>query len=128
MTESHRSTRSDDDRIVPFEQLRSLGSDGTLFGHVALLLLVDVAVADVGADENRTAVRTIELLLRFEVGEVLADGHLRNLEHLGQLRDRNRPVLLQQRQNTAVPFGQAQQGLFTDLIIHSKAFFVDYLR
>ena len=92
------------------------GPDGAFFGDVALLLLVDVAVADVGADQDGAAVRPVELLLLFEVGEVLADGHLRDAEQVGELRHRNGAVLLQKRQDPIMPFRKAQKGFFCDFI------------
>ena len=83
--ESHRRSRSDDDRIVLRNQLRSGRADGPLLGHVLLLLFVDVTVADIGTYEDGAAMGAVELLLLFEVGQVLADGHFRNLEKLGEL-------------------------------------------
>ena len=72
-----------------------------------------MTVADIGTYEDGAAMGAVELLLLFEVGQVLADGHFRNLEKLGELCHRNRAVLLQQRQNTAVPFRKAQKWFFT---------------
>ena len=46
---------------------------------------VDVTVADIGTYEDGAAMGAVELLLLFEVGQVLADGHFRNLEKLGEL-------------------------------------------
>ena len=57
--------------------------------------------------------RPVEFLLLLEEGKVLADGHLRNPETLGKLRDRDRTVLLQQGEYPAVPFRQAQIVFFT---------------
>ena len=109
----HRRARSDDDRIVLRHEGRGGGTDRPLLGDVLLLFLVDVAIADIRAYKNGAAMRPVEFLLLFEVGQVLADGHFRNLEKLGELCHRNRAVLLQQRQNTAVPFRKAQKWFFT---------------
>ena len=54
--------------------------------------------------------------MEFEVGQVLADGHLRNLEEFGELRHRDRAVLLKQGEDAAVPFGKAQKGFFAGFI------------
>lgn len=68
--------------------------------------------------------RAVEFLLLLEVGEVLADGDLRNAELLGQLRDRDGAVLLQQRQDAGMTLGQAQDGLFADFV-HRMGWFYD---
>ena len=72
--EGHRRSRGDDDRIVLGDKRSSRGADRPLLGDILFLLLVDVAVADVGTYENGASVRAVELLLLFEVGQVLADG------------------------------------------------------
>ena len=108
--EGHGGPRSDDDRIVPGDQCGGGGPDGPFLGNVPFLLLVDVAVADVGADQDGAAVRAVEFLLLFEVGKVLADGHLRNAEEFGELRHGNGTVLLQKRQNPTMTFRKAQKG------------------
>ena len=75
-----------------------------------------MAVADVGADQNGTSMRAVELLLLLEIRQVLADGNLRNPETLGELCHGDRPALLQQRKDPAVPFGKTQVGFFVQFI------------
>ena len=82
-----------------------------------LLLLVDVAVADIGADKDRTAVRAVEFLLLFEEREVFADRDLRNLEQLGQLHDGYGAVLLQQCQDPVMTLRKLKIVSSPDLFI-----------
>ena len=78
-----------------------------------------VAVADIGADKDRTAVRAVEFLLLFEEREVFADRDLRNLEQLGQLHDGYGAVLLQQCQYPVMTLRKAQNSLFAGFIHRS---------
>ena len=52
----HRRTRCDDDRVVGFDQTHGTLGDGRFLGGILMLLDVDVAVVDVGADFNSLAV------------------------------------------------------------------------
>ena len=117
--EGHGRARRDDDRIVLRDKACGLGPDSPFLRHVFLLLLVDVAVADIGADKDCTAVRAVEFLLLFEEREVFADRDLRNLEQLGQLHDGYGAVLLQQCQYPVMTLRKAQNSLFAGFIHRS---------
>ena len=116
----HGGSRRDDDRIVLRDQAGGLGADGPLLRDVLFFLLIDMAVADIGTDQNRTAVSSVQFFLLFEIGEVFADGDLRDLEQFGQLGHGDGAVLLKQRKNPVMTFRKAQNSLFAGFVHVSK--------
>ena len=122
--EGHGRSRGDDDRVLRGDQGGGGNADGLFFGDVFFLFFIDVAVADIGADQDGAAVRTIQFFLLFEVGEILADGHLRHPEEVGELRHRDRSVLLQKSQDPVVPFREAQKRFFADFVHVRSGIFV----
>lgn len=57
-------------------------------------LVVDVTLLNVGVGQDRRTVYAVKHLLLFEQRQILADRHLRDAEHVGQLRNGQRCLLV----------------------------------
>lgn len=65
----HGGSRRDDDRIVLRDQAGGLGADGPLPRRSFSFSLM--AVADIGTDQNHTAVSSVQFFCCSDIGEVL---------------------------------------------------------